>query len=454
MTVTATSNDNDAQAFVRFVLDGGHGGIYVADATINAAGNASTTMPVAGLDGGANLVAYDCDGQVTPAVCNTGSPDTVHVTINLPAPVIEFPTTDGEHFQQSVEVTVDGAAGAMQFRLPGVGTAVETAGPLYVHTFDITSLNDGDTGTITVTQCNSGGDVCQGKSAQVSFVRDTSGPSWTPASASPKTFYPGKDPGREYRDHTRLATQVADTVTGVRLVIRNVHNKRVRIVDLPDQGPGKIAWTWNGRNDAKKRVPAGTYSFRFSGLDAAANPGSSDPGTVVVSNKVLHIVHVRVIKTALQTHPQAKQSKCSAPFPLVRGTPAPHYRGGVGYYSNFFCSRGVEQSIASATHHIGIMRAIRYKTVRVDVYGAEAVKHGGAGHLLYWRPGKGTQLTPTHRAPLGTQGTWHLGRAAALRPLIKDHTFKWAAYTYKGAWYNVAKFRITYSVYTLQRPGR
>ena len=436
LSVSASSS----AAVVEFVLDGGHGGLYTVDANVDGTGNASANLPLAGLNGATTLQAFDCDAGA-PVDCNS-SPATIGLTINLPAPAIDTPS-DGAFVRNTVTVTATaGPGGGLAFFLDGTRVDFKGTTP---YTRDLTISAQGDH-TIFVRRCDDTGAVCQGPdSPTVTVTKNTVRPAWTKVSASPSPFYPHVD---KYRDSTTLSAHVGTALVSGHVVIR--HGKGTPVVAIPfgPVGPGKVHVSWNGHGTSGGVVPHGRYRFRFVGTDAHGNIGRSKIGVVKVSAKVVKRLTVHKRVTPMGSAPVNKSRVCGEAFRLDRKTQRPFFRGGIGYYSNYHCDRGLNASVALVTHQIRVAKALRFGSLRIDTFGGAAVKHGGRGHICYF-PRSGTCRASSR---IGRGVSWHRGRTVAAGPYVKGGTIGWGFYTFRGAWYNVGKFRITYTYFALRAP--
>jgi hypothetical protein len=440
ITVSATST----AAVVEFVLDS-RGGAFTVDASVDISGNATADLPAAGIDGATTIQAFDCDGPLATPDCNFTTGALIHVTVNLPAPTIDSPI-DGTTVSGSVLVqasTTNG--GQLQFLVNG-SNAGNPVGSPYSTTLTL-SGKDGPF-TLQVQQCDSSGNVCQGPySSIVTVTKDTTGPGWTNVAATPTLFYPAKD---HYIDKTVLSATTATTATNVRLLIKDHAGRRVkRFLLTRPSPPGTVSVTWDGRNGADQRVAPGVYSFTFSGADPHGVTQTSQSGQVTVSGK--HLVRRRrvVHMTALQSDPIDYSHTCGKAGRLLHASPKPYFRGGLGYYSNAKCHRTLNASMAQVVHAGHVKTAIRYGKLTIAAYGGKTLFHGGPAHICYLAV-RGKRC-PTKA--LGTPVGWHAGPRVPAKPYIGvGGEVSWAVYTVSGAWYNVAKFRITYWAYVLVRP--
>ncbi len=430
-------------AYVEFVLDG-RGGVFTVESQVDLSGNAVADIPAAGIDGATTIQAYDCDDD-TGLNCNRDTPPQINVTVQLPAPTITSPT-DGLTVGDTVDVqasTTNG--GQLQFLVNG--NPGDVIGAPYLDHITLPAP-DADY-NLKVRQCDSSGQVCLGLfSTIVTVTKDTTGPGWTNVTASPTVFYPAKD---RYIDKTLLSATTATTATNVRVLIRNHLGRPIkRFVLTQPSPPGPVSVHWDGRNGANQRVAAGSYTFTFSGDDPHGVRRTSQVGQVTVSGKRLVRVPQVLRVTALKSNPIDYSHTCGQAGRLLRASPKPYFRHGVGYYSNARCHRTLAASMAQVVHSWYVKTAIRYGNLTIATFGGKTRFHGGPAHICYL-------AVNTNRCPttvLGTHVGWHAGRRVPARAFI-GHAgqVSWAVYTVKGAWYNVARFKIICWRYVLRAPG-
>lgn len=432
----AVSATSDAEQ-VRFSVDG-TGGAYDRTVAVSAGVAVDSAFPVAGLVGAHVLRAVNCVAGVCDA---TNGEDQVTVTVDSATPVITSPG-NGTFVRSSVTVNATTDGGGLEYLVDG-SRAAFVSGPPYSTVVPLRGFADGSR-TLTVRRCDRSANVCDGPtSAPVTVTKDTTGPSWAPPRPVPSTVYPVRD---GYRDVTRLLSSLSERATNVAVRIRAVGGRTVRVLPLGTVGPGRVSARWNGRSSRGRVVAAGRYSVTFRGSDLRGNVRSSATASVWVSDKQLVTRHVGRRVTALGSLVKVLSGTCSGVYRLSRQTPGPRLAKGIGLYSNSRCRAGNAASLASAFHGLRLPAAIRYGRVRVDVFGGQAARQGGAAVLAYVAPNGDLRAGRVLRTSLG----WHAGRTTALRPLVAQRHLVWIVGTTSGRWYNFGGYRISYT-YTVLR---
>lgn len=428
LSLTATSTDEK----VRFVLDAGDGNI-TKDVVV-VAGEATTTMSVAGLDGATTLDALACNDEV----CDPG--DSINLTIALDAPAVTSPADNavvGNTFVAKA-TTVNG--GSIKFTIDGDDKATDTSAP-YSSEIRIGGLNDGPR-TLRAVQCNADGSVCEGPTSNArTIVKDTRGPQWSNVASSPGTVFPYRD---HYKDSTQLSARVGEDARNVKVEIRKKRGPVVRTLKLGAESKGRVRVKWNGRKANGKVVQPGGYTFRFIGADPNGNVSKSGARGVSVSDK-------RLVKRKVTKAVSAKGSAvgnlsgtCSGVYDLDYPKSRFGWSKGIGYYSKSKCSGSRSANIAAVLHKVRIPSAIRYGSASIATYGAGAFRHAGPAVVLYVK----SNTEYGHGAKIGTGLGWHGSGKVNLNQYLLRHGLYWTVATQSGNWYDVKEFRVsfTYSV--------
>jgi hypothetical protein len=437
--VSADVSPGSTATVVEFMVDG-RGGAFTVDQPIDLSGSATAPIPVAGLDGDVPIQAFNCEAGPPPD-CNRTAAAQITVTIALPAPSIDSPA-DGTLVGSTVDVTASSVnGGGLAFLVGGSRAAFDATVP-YEQVLLLGA--DGDY-TLKVVQCDDTGTVCQGPSSSTRTVtKDTTGPTWTNVAANPPRFYPVRD---RYLDHTTLSAAVTEATNSIQVVISNSLSVPVRTLTVKGTRTGPVSVRWDGRNGGGKIVSPGTYTFHFVGDDVHGVQQTSQDGSVTVSAKRL-VPRTRVLlRTALESNASDTSHRCGGAFQLTRQGPKPFFKYGVGVYSNYKCHGTRAQSVASVLQWTTVRTALRYGNLQIATYGGKTVHHGGPAHICYLTGG-GSRCSVNK---LPTRLGWHGGHKVPARRFIDSSgKLSWAVYTRGGAWYNVARYRISYVYYVLK----
>jgi FlgD Ig-like domain/Bacterial Ig domain len=436
LTVTATSTAPQ----VRFVFDDRAGDPDFDKTVAVAGGVATTTFATTGSSGTVTVIAFDCDET---AVCNTADSDGVSVTVDLSALVITAPS-DNDVVQSSVTVQVQAPGAAVRFFVDGDPRGLDAEAP-FRKEISLGALGDGSH-TISVSQCSSSGDYCDGAEDSVVVLKDTKGPQWSDLNTSNKTVFPVND---NYKDSTVLSARVGETSSSTKVEIRKAGGPLVRTISLGRVDAGKVRATWNGRKSNGDLAAKGKYLFRFVGTDRNGVVGRSGDKVVYVSDKKLVKKTVTKTVSALSSGLGDSSGDCSRVVAMraLNGY-GRQWKGGLQWQSNYSrnCSGGA--SVALSAHVVGTDNAIRYGTFQVSAYGGAALTRGGAAKILYVKKNQ----TWGARQGLSTSLGWHAGDRVKMDPYLigKGGKLVWAVATLNGNWYDIKEFKISYTVTVLR----
>jgi len=98
-------------------------------------------------------------------------------------------------------------------------------------------------------------------------------------------------------------------------------------------------------------------------------------------------------------------------------------------------------SAAITLHKLHIGRAFRLGKVTISAYGGRTSSRPGRALMFYYDDSG----NPTATARLGASRAWHRGRSVDLDDLLIRGNLFWAAFTANGFWYDVQKFRVSYT---------
>jgi hypothetical protein len=383
---------------------------------------ATGSLEVLGVKGTVTITATDC----TPT-CN-GTTDTVDVTVNLPKPSITSPQAK-DYVRNSVDVKASAPGGTLQYSVDGNPVGLPVTAP-FDKRVSLSGTLEGQH-TLSVQQCNIAGDYCHGKQDSVTVIKDTKPPRWTNVRASNKTVFPVKD---NYKDSTRLSARVSENLGRAKVEIRKAGGPVVRTFNLGREDNGSISVTWNGRRANGDMVPKGRYTYRFIGTDRAGLTGKSDAKRLTVSDKRLVKKHVSKTVSAWGSKSGQFAGSCSS---IVRvGS------GGVGLRSNSKrngCTG--KPSLALTVHKLHIGKAFKLGSAKISAYGGKTSSRPGRALMFaYSKAGDAVSLTR-----LGGPTKWRTCKSFRLDGMLIRGNLYWATYTANGYWYDVDKFKVTYT---------
>ena len=385
-------------------------------------GVADGSLEVYGVKGPVTVTATDC----TPTCA--GTTDSVTVTVDLPKPSIASPKPKS-YVRNAVTVQASAPGGTLQYSLDGAPIGAAVPAP-FDKRVNLDSKLDGQH-TITVQQCNTAGDHCEGYQDSVTVIKDTRAPHWSRVRASNKTVFPVND---KYKDSTRLSARVNEDLAKAKVEIRKVGGPVVRTLNLGREDKGSMSVNWNGRKANGDVVPKGRYTYQFIGSDRSGLTGKSDAKRLTVSDK--RLVKRRISKTLSAWGSKIDQfaGSCSS---IVRVGSS-----GVGLRSNSKRDGCTDRPSAAVTvHKLHIGKAFRYGSIQVSVYGGKTASRPGRAVMFYY-----DKSGATAQQRLGSAVQWHSGHKVALENFINRGNFFWAVGTANGYWYDIRQFKVTYTV--------
>ena len=119
--------------------------------------------------------------------------------------------------------------------------------------------------------------------------------------------------------------------------------------------------------------------------------------------------------------------------------------GGVGLRSNVKASCTPEETVAVTAHKLRVGPAIKYGSLQVSTYAVGSPTAWIALQYYINSSGKGG-----HRSKLGSATRWYTGDRVDLGDYINQGFVVWATGTGNGNWYDVARFKVKYTVTVLQ----
>jgi len=271
-----------------------------------------------------------------------------------------------------------------------------------------------------------------------SFVIDTVAPGLPTISVSRPTLYPFRD---DYQDRVTL-TAGKQPGAGDTTQIKIINNAHETVQTFESTSPyGTVAFSWDGKDHDKHRVPAGIYTIQAGVTDLAGNKSPTALASVkVIRERVVSKVFKHTY-SAIGTLEHSTVGKCSTlARPSSRG-----WAGSLGYYSNAKCSKTFDDSVVSTTHAAKLPAAVKYGDLEFKVYGGAtrpATRH--IAYISYLsREGDWT------RAKMLEPGTgWHLaGFLKGPEYVFDDRYAVWGVFNVKGSHYDVKSFgvRLTYT---------
>lgn len=278
--------------------------------------------------------------------------------------------------------------------------------------------------------------------AQATVLVDRSGPRAANVHPSTGTFHPAKD---GYRDSVKLIGRINERLTILGVQITNAAGKSVKKISSPQSGPGLVGVSWNGTDRRGRRVPAGTYQFRFSMQDTAGNRGTSGRSKVTVSDKRLVKKSGSKTVSAIGSSVRKVVGACSDVFsPGARG-----WKGSIGYYSDYYgCSYYDTDYLASVDHATTVPQAIRYGSMRIDTYGGKSLNaYNDVAAIIYYTADG--SLSNVGRV-LGSAPQWWKGPSVGPKFITQGGRIKWLAGNTGGNYYDIRSFAIHYTYYVLR----
>lgn len=188
-------------------------------------------------------------------------------------------------------------------------------------------------------------------------VVDTTAPALHDVTGGGATVYPIRD---GYRDTFRPGADLGDAGR-FELVITGAHGGVVRTITAR-RGAGPTTLAWNGRTRHGHRLPAGTYHWHFTIVDAVGNARSSAPRRVHVSSKRLVQRTVDLIRNGASAYAKI------ATNPHCTSASAHHS----GYPHGILLTDGCPASngdIAFASYRFTVPNAIAYRRLTFSVLG-------------------------------------------------------------------------------------
>jgi len=290
---------------------------------------------------------------------------------------------------------------------------------------------------LVVTRTLDSGDVASSAYNQL-FTVDSTALAPTTLTPSFTTFYPYVD---GYRDSTKFTYTGREPYSQVDLMVWNSANPPLLIRTKPVLVAADRSW--NGRNDAGARVPAGTYTVRIRVLDTLGNIGFSPAATVTVSNKLLVTVTKAVTVTPKASRVSGVTGVCS-----TRRTPSAHgWAGSTGYLSNTRCKTTFKASIVWTLNRVRLANAVTYRWVRLGWYGGptKAATHDRAIATLY---GTDAQAQGWYSS-LDYMAAQYIPSVKGSR-VVDGGYVSWGFQADRGNRYDVKSFTITYKADVLR----
>jgi len=268
---------------VAFLIDGVRAGFdgaapYALTYPISLLTDHGHTIVVRGCSTSGTL----CAGPTSPSVSFTCR--SVHPRITALAPSLFSPNGDRRYDTTTVSYTLPDTEVVRFLVRTTTGTIVRSAllGTLPASTRAVTwngLLNGGapaGNGTYTLEIATTRGALRGSTIAPV--VVDTTRPAMTAIAGSATTFYPYPD---AYRDRFTARATLNERAK-LTLSVRTTGGALIRALTGP-MASGATSITWDGKNTAGSRVPAGTYSWTLTAQDPAGNRRASTRHTVAVS---------------------------------------------------------------------------------------------------------------------------------------------------------------------------
>ena len=233
-------------------------------------------------------------------------------------------------------------------------------------------------------------------SAVAPVVVDNTRPTMTAIGGSATTFYPYPD---AYRDRFAARATLSERAR-LTLSVHTTGGALVRALSGPLAG-GATSITWDGKNTAGSRVPAGTYYWTLTAQDPAGNRRASARHTVAVNVSQL------VTQTASLSRRGAQYFQAGGSDPTSSCASADKAHSGFapnGVRLTNVCDFSVKgPQLAAAAFRFTLPAAISYSSLRLLTYGHSlSASTLGAG-FTGWATG-GFTLAP--EITVGTASSW------------------------------------------------
>jgi hypothetical protein len=194
-------------------------------------------------------------------------------------------------------------------------------------------------------------------------------------------------------------------------------------------------------------VAPGRYTYQVVARDTVGNEQVSLARTLTVSDKrLVRQSDSRIVQPVATFTDRGWVGSCSTLTSPARSG----WSGSIGYLSNSKrCSNPSEADMLAFTQHaVTLPAAVRYGTIRVDAFGASRSAGSGDPGLLFYQTSTG-DVSSSQRV-LGAAAAWYNGPTVNATSFVAGRTFTWGAGSWRGNWYDIKQFRLTYSYYQLQ----
>jgi len=310
-----------------------------------------------------------CDGPVSPTITFTVSKLNPSITSVSPSPF--SPGSDGKFDRTSFRVHLPDAE-HVSFRI--VNTNGQTiqgphspSGTLgagdHVFTWDGRNnagkfAGDGVYTIVVTTTRTTGGVTLQG-TATADVRVDRTGPAFSAITGNQTTTFPVVD---GFLDVFHPSVHVNEG-GALWLEITTTAGSRVRVLAKPHAGSGTFRFSWNGRDSAGRRLPAGNYHYRFIAQDRAGNRSFSRFSAVRVS-------YQHTLRAAARVTRNGNLG--------IASTTSPHctqYSLGLsifkrGLWLGNLCDRGFDGvQFIYADYTMAVPGAVRYNSISVRAFG-------------------------------------------------------------------------------------
>ena len=252
-------------------------------------------------------------------------------------------------------------------------------------------------------------------------------PNLSSAATTYAAVYPVKD---GFRDSTGLSATVSEPVATFKATVRNSAGKAVWTASKTKAPAGRVALAFSGRTTSGTVLPAGTYTFSFTAVDAAGN-STSTAGRHVVKVSAKRLSGTR---TATRTITGAKSfdvwftdDDCSGLYLSTWASGALRWDA---------CDGGTVLS----WHHLTLPAAAVYGSVRVGAYA-----RGSSGAQAYFRylNDDDTYASGVH---FGEREGTHWGPSVPITAsLLKGHQVRWSMLVEDGVAYAAKTFTVTWT---------
>lgn len=219
------------------------------------AGVAAASFETYGLAGAQTVTATDCSRTDQ---CSASSVS-LTTTVANPAPSLTAPVEGSPATGDAISASAVAPGGAVRFRVEGAGPAVatDTAAP-YAADLSTEGLADG-LHTVSAVLCREDGSVCDaGNPARATVSVSRLHPRITARSVVRLS------PGRDGRNDTTTVSYRLDTRQVATFRVRNAAGNLVLTRRLGEQPAGAASVVWDGRGDAGRFVPSGSYTVEIA----------------------------------------------------------------------------------------------------------------------------------------------------------------------------------------------